>query len=145
MRENWWSCPRFLIFKLFALVYIYIYYKREHQKDCNYLQEEQAIIDFVIYEGILLYSNLEFIHTTFQIPFSILEPGHIFWLSICPWNFLLQVIKAFKSSFLFMRSDDQAPFTFLLSDLIIFIKYFQRKRRLSESRFIEKLFSMVWQ
>ena len=32
-----------------------IYYKREHQKDCNYLQEEQAIIDFVIFEGILSY------------------------------------------------------------------------------------------
>ena len=34
-----------------------IYYKGEHQKDCNYLQEEQAIIDFVIYEGILFYYN----------------------------------------------------------------------------------------
>ena len=32
-----------------------IYYKREYQKDCNYLQEEQAIIDFVIFEGILSY------------------------------------------------------------------------------------------
>ena len=29
-----------------------IYYKREYQKDCNHLQEEQAIVDFVIYEGI---------------------------------------------------------------------------------------------
>ena len=31
-----------------------IYYKRERQTDCNHLQEEQAIIDFVIVEGITI-------------------------------------------------------------------------------------------
>ena len=30
-----------------------VYYRREHQTDCNHLQEEQAIIDFVIVEGII--------------------------------------------------------------------------------------------